>query len=103
MFAALSSPVRRAILAQLSRGECSVTELGAPFDLSPPAISKHIKALEACGLLRRRVQGRVHRCQLDPVPLEEAAEWLEHFKPHWEERFDLLTSLLTPPGPGGQA
>ena len=77
-FAALSDPTRRRILTQLTRGECSVTELSKPFRISPPAISKHLRVLERIGLIARWKTGRVHYCRLVADPLKQANDWIEH-------------------------
>ncbi|MDH5526242.1 MAG: metalloregulator ArsR/SmtB family transcription factor [Nitrospirota bacterium] len=87
LFHALSAPPRRVILARLMAGECSVGELAAPLNMSLPAVTKHLKVLEECGLMQRRVQGRVHRCSLKANPLSEAAEWLENYRMFWEGPF----------------
>jgi DNA-binding transcriptional ArsR family regulator len=93
-FAALSDPTRRAILARLTHGEASVTELAAPFDMSLPAISKHIRVLEQAGMLARRKQGRVHQCRLAPASLKQAANWLASYRQFWEARLDSLAAYL---------
>ena len=93
-FAALADPTRRAILARLAAGEASVSELGEPFAMSLPAISKHLKVLERAGLIARgrRAQWRPRR--LDAGPLKDVAQWLEHYRRHWEESFDRLENYL---------
>jgi DNA-binding transcriptional ArsR family regulator len=93
-FAALADPTRRAILARLATGEASVTELAKPFEMSQPAISKHLKVLERAGLisLGRDAQRRPRR--LEPQPLAEANLWLENYRRFWEESFDRLDGLL---------
>lgn len=93
-FAALSDPTRRAILARLAAGQCSVSELAAPFDASLPAISKHLRVLENAGLVVRRREGRVRRCRLRPAPLMKAADWILRNRRFWEERFDALEGFL---------
>lgn len=93
-FAALADPTRRAILARLSSGEASVTELAAPFGLSLPAVSKHLKVLERAGLIARRRQAQWRPCRLEPGPLKDVAEWLEHYHRFWEESFDRLDDYL---------
>lgn len=93
-FAALSDATRRAILSRLARGECSVTELAAPFPISGPAISKHLRVLEEAGLLERRKEGRVHRCRLAPARLREAQEHLEQYRRFWEQQLDALATHL---------
>ncbi len=93
-FSALADPTRRAILAQLATGQCSIGELAAPFDISLPAISRHVRVLEDAGLLVRQRDGRVHRCQLDPEPMRAANSWLEEMRHFWESRFDALADFL---------
>ncbi len=94
-FSALSDPTRRAILARLSRGEASVTELAAPFDISLPAISKHLDVLERSGLIERRKESRFRPCRLKPAPLKEATDWIERYRKTWEESFDRLDDYLS--------
>jgi DNA-binding transcriptional ArsR family regulator len=94
VFAALADPTRRAIVARLSRGECSVTDLAQPFDISLPAISKHLRVLEGAGLLARRKEGRVHRCRLVARPLRSAEDWIGRYRQFWEKRLDALTEYL---------
>jgi DNA-binding transcriptional ArsR family regulator len=94
-FAAVADPTRRAILHRLARGEASVKELAAPFDMSLPAISKHLTVLERAGLLRRRKVGRVHHCQLAGQPLQEAAAWLQAYQRFWESKLDALEDYLS--------
>jgi DNA-binding transcriptional ArsR family regulator len=100
-FGALADPTRRAILARLSRGETSVKELAQPFDISPPAITKHLKVLERAGLITRSREAQWRPCQLNAAPLQEAAEWIERYRQFWEESFDRLDDYLrqlqTPP------
>ena len=93
-FAALADPTRRAILARLAQGEASVTELAAPFELSQPAISKHLRVLERAGLIEqgRRAQWRPRRLRADP--LREVATWIGQYRPHWEESFERLDTFL---------
>jgi len=93
-YAALSHPARRAIIARLRTGDARVTELAAPFDMSLNAVSKHIRLLEASGLVRRRVSGRDHWLSLEPQPLGEAAGWLEAYRTFWEGRLDALDGYL---------
>ncbi len=94
VFSALADPTRRAILARLALGESTVSELAEPFDMSLPAVSKHLKVLEGAGLLTRARQGRVHRCQLDGRPMREAADWIEHYRAFWDGRLDALAAYL---------
>jgi DNA-binding transcriptional ArsR family regulator len=93
-FAALADPTRRAILARLIAGESSVTELAAPFDMSLPAISKHLKVLERAGLITRGRQAQTRPCRLEPAPLKDAALWLERYRRFWEQSLDRLEQLL---------
>ena len=93
-FAALADPTRRAILARLSAGEASVLELAEPFDMSQPAISKHLKVLERAGLISRGRDAQRRPCRLEAVPLAEANEWLERYRIFWEASFDRLDVLL---------
>jgi DNA-binding transcriptional ArsR family regulator len=93
-FAALADPTRRAILARLGNGEASVTELAAPFDMSLPAISKHLKVLERAGLIARSKEAQYRPCHLNPKPLKEAADWIEHYRQFWEQSFDRLDEYL---------
>lgn len=93
-FAALSDPTRRAILARLSKGEASVQELAEPFDMSLPAISKHLKVLERAGLISRGRDAQRRPCRLRATPLKEVADWAEHFRRSWEERLDQLDEYL---------
>lgn len=93
-FAALSDPTRRAILSRLAQGERSVTELAAPFAMSLPAISKHLKVLERSGLITRGRAAQLRPCRLQPAPLKEAIDWLEHYRRFFEESFDRLDEYL---------
>ena len=94
VYAALADHTRRAILARLAVGESTVGALAKPFAISRPAISKHLRVLEGAGLVRRTRDGRVSRCRLDPKPLKDAADWVEHYRAHWEERLDRLDDYL---------
>ena len=93
-FSALSDPTRRAILNRLAQGEASVTELAEPFNISLPAVSKHLQVLERAGLLTREKSGRVHRCRLTAEPLKDAAEWIGRYQQFWEQQFDALARYL---------
>src|SRR5262245_55144282 len=93
-FAALADPTRRAILARLARGEASVKELSRPFALSPPAISKHLKVLERCGLITRGRAAQFRPCRLAVAPLEELAAWVDQYRALWAARFDRLDAYL---------
>jgi len=94
VFAALADPTRRAILDRLTSGEASVSELSEPFDMSMPAISKHLKVLERAGLIARSRDAQWRPCHLDPAPLKTAAEWLDHYRRFWEQSFDRLDEYL---------
>jgi DNA-binding transcriptional ArsR family regulator len=93
-FAALADPTRRAILARLTRGEASVTELAAPFAMSLPAVSKHLKVLERAGLITRSREAQWRPCRLDVDALRAVDVWLEAYRRLWEERFDRLDEYL---------
>lgn len=93
-FNALADPTRRAILARLAKGEASVLELAEPFEMSQPAISKHLKVLERAGLVSRGRDAQRRPCRLEAAPLREATDWLERYRAHWEARFQRLDSLL---------
>jgi DNA-binding transcriptional ArsR family regulator len=92
--AALADPTRRAILARLALGELSVTELAKPFEMSLPAVSKHLKVLERAGLIRRGREAQWRPCQLDASPLKDVAEWVERYRRFWTESFDRLDDYL---------
>jgi DNA-binding transcriptional ArsR family regulator len=92
--AALADPTRRAILARLSLGETSVTELAGPFAMSLPAVSKHLKVLERAGLITRGREAQWRPCKLDPGPLREVSEWLEHYARFWDQSLGRLEGLL---------
>ena len=93
-FAALADPTRRAILARLASGECSVTELAEPFEMSMPAVSKHLRVLERAGLIARRREAQWRPCRLEAAPLKEVADWTERYRAIWEQRFDRLETYL---------
>jgi DNA-binding transcriptional ArsR family regulator len=93
-FTALANTTRRAIVARLSEGAASVNELAAPFDLSLPAISKHLKVLERAGLVVRGRHAQYRPCALEPGPLEAVASWAEQYRPVWEARFDRMEEYL---------
>jgi DNA-binding transcriptional ArsR family regulator len=93
-FAALADPTRRAILARLITGECSVTELAEPFDMSMPAVSKHLRVLQNAGLIARRHDAQWRHCSIDATPLKEVAAWAEQYRHIWEGRLDRLDSYL---------
>ena len=93
-FAALADPTRRAILTRLARGEANVTELARPFDMSQPAISKHLKVLERAGLISRSRHAQWRPCRLEAKPLQEAADWIERYRKFWEQSLDRLDEFL---------
>jgi DNA-binding transcriptional ArsR family regulator len=93
-FAALADPTRRAILARLASGECSVTELAEPFDMSLPAVSKHLRVLERAGLVARGREAQWRPCRLEPAPLKEVADWIGTYREMWERRLNRLDSYL---------
>ncbi len=93
-FGALADPTRRAILARLTKGEASVTELAKPFDMTLPAISKHLKVLENAGLITRSRDAQWRPCRLRAQRLEEAADWVERYRVFWEQTFDRLDEHL---------
>ncbi len=94
VFFALADSTRRTMLRLLAQGECSVGELGAPFQMSFAGASKHVKALERAGLVSRSVQGRVHVCRLEAGPLAEAEQWLRFYEGFWSDRLDVLEREL---------
>jgi DNA-binding transcriptional ArsR family regulator len=94
VFSALADPTRRAILARLSEGEAPVKELAAPFDLSGPAITKHLNVLERAGLISRGREGQMRPCRLEPRALAPAAQWIDQYRAMWEERLDRLDAYL---------
>jgi DNA-binding transcriptional ArsR family regulator len=93
-FAALADPTRRGILADLAESERCVTDLAKPHRMSLPAISKHLRVLEKAGLIRRKRDGRVHRLKIEAKPMQEAQQWIEHYRRFWEESFDRLETYL---------
>ena len=93
-FAALADPTRRAILARLATGEASVTELAEPFEMSMPAVSKHLKVLERAGLIARGREAQWRPCRLDAAPLKDVAGWVEHYRRFWDQSFDRLDAYL---------
>jgi DNA-binding transcriptional ArsR family regulator len=93
-FAALADPTRRAILARLALGETSVTELAEPFDMSLPAVSKHLKVLERAGLIARSREAQWRPCRIEPHALKEVDDWLAHYRRFWEQSFDRLGDYL---------
>lgn len=93
-FAALADPTRRAILTHLAKGEASVTELAKPFEMSLPAISKHLKVLERAGLIARGREAQWRPCRLEVEPLKDAADWIEQYRQFWEQSLDRLDDYL---------
>lgn len=93
-FAALADPTRRAILARLATGEASVGDLARPFEISLPAVSRHLKVLERAGLIERKTDAQWRRCQLTPEPLAQAADWIDAYRGFWEARLDALDEFL---------
>jgi DNA-binding transcriptional ArsR family regulator len=93
-FAALADPTRRAILARLAAGEATVTELAAPFDMSLPNISKHLKVLQKAGLIEQGRHAQWRPCRLQPAPLRDVSDWVSQYRRHWEERFERLDAYV---------
>jgi DNA-binding transcriptional ArsR family regulator len=93
-FAALADPTRRAILARLATGEASVTQLAEPFEMSMPAISKHLKVLERAHLIGRGREAQWRPCRLEAAPLKDVADWIDHYRQFWEQSFDRLDDYL---------
>jgi DNA-binding transcriptional ArsR family regulator len=94
IFSALADPTRRAILARLASGETSVTELAEPFEMSLPAVSKHLKVLENAGLIARGRDAQWRPCRIDAAPLKEVADWADRYRRFWDESFDRLDDYL---------
>ena len=94
IFSALSDATRRAMLQRLSKGDMSVADLAAPFDMTKPAVTKHLKVLENAGLLSRQIIGRQHFCRLVPQPLSEAADWITFYEKFWNMKLDALEQFL---------
>ena len=95
IFSALADPTRRAILARLATGSASVTELAAPFEMSLPAVSKHLKVLERAGLIARSREAQWRPCRIETAPLREVDSWLEEYRRLWDDSFDRLDAYLT--------
>ncbi len=93
-FAALADPTRRAILARLTEGEASVNELAAPFDISLPAVSRHLKVLETAGLISRSREAQIRPCKLEAEALKRAYTWIEHYRRFWDASFDRMADYL---------
>lgn len=94
VFSALSDPTRRAIVMRLARGNATVGELAAPFRMTLPAVTKHIKVLERAGLLSREIEGRIHRCSLSGEPMAEASAWIERYRGFWAAQLDSLAEYF---------
>ncbi len=94
IFSALADPTRRAILARLSLGEITVGELAEPFEMSLPAVSKHLSVLETAGLIEREKLGRLRRCHLKAAPMKQASDWISRYSEFWEARFESLARYL---------
>jgi DNA-binding transcriptional ArsR family regulator len=94
VFAALADPTRRAILARLAAGETSVTELAKPFEISPPAVTKHLKVLQRAGLITQGRQAQWRPCRLEAQPLRDVADWVAQYRQFWDERLDRLEDYL---------
>lgn len=94
-FAALAHPVRRGILARLAQGHASVNDLAEPFDMSLPAVSRHIRVLEEAGLITRGRKAQFRPCALNAAPLKEVATWADQYRPIWDARFDEMDKVLT--------
>ena len=94
VFSALADPTRRAILSRLANGEASVNEIAAPFQISQPAVSKHLKVLEQAGLIERQIDRQRRLARLNAVPMKSAVRWLEEFRSFWTSSFDQLDDLL---------
>ena len=94
VFGALADPTRRAILARLALGETTVSEIAEPFEMSLPAVSKHLTVLETAGLVQRERRGRVRRCHLNAANMKAAADWIDHYRRFWEARLDSLARYL---------
>jgi DNA-binding transcriptional ArsR family regulator len=93
-FAALADPTRRAILARLAQGECTVNELAAPFDMSLPAVSKHLRVLERAGLIAQRRDAQRRPCRIEAAPIKGVVDWAERYRQLWEQRLDRLEDYL---------
>jgi|SRR5689334_11516717 DNA-binding transcriptional ArsR family regulator len=94
-FAALSDPTRRAILSRLARGEASVSQLAEPFDMTLPAISKHLRVLQKAGLISQGRDAQWRPCRLEAKPLKQASEWIENYRQYWEQSFEKLDEYLS--------
>ncbi len=94
VFRALGDQTRRQILRRLAKGPAKITELAQPFDMSLPAVSKHVRVLERAGLIQRTIDGRVHECAIRAAPLQSAAEWVERYRMFWEGTLDSLAAYV---------
>ena len=94
LFRALADRTRRQLLAQLTRAPASITELAVPHDMSLPAVSKHVRVLENAGLIKREIDGRVHRCTLDAAAMRAADDWIAHYRKFWEHALDALADYV---------
>ena len=94
VFGALADPTRRGLLERLTAGEATVGELARPFDMSRPAVSKHLRVLERAGLVERTIDGRITRCNLSAGPMRDAAEWVERYRDYWDDQLDRLKLYL---------
>lgn len=94
IFHALADQTRREILVKLASGEHTVQELAQPFKMSLPAVSKHLKVLEEAGFLKRNIQGRIHRCNMDPQPLEQVSQTIQRYEKFWKQQLDALEQFL---------
>ena len=99
VFMALADATRRGMIDRLSKGPATIGELGRPFAISKPAVTKHVKMLEKAGLIVRRKDGRIHRCKLNPKPMEQAEDWIEKHRKFWQASLDKLGRLLDGPEP----
>ncbi len=98
VFGALSDPIRRGILEQLAQGETNISTLAAPYEVSQPAVSRHLRVLERAGLIVRTRQGREHQIRVNPVPIEEAQGWIGHYARFWKRQFDAVDVYLKKQG-----
>lgn len=101
VFSALADPIRRGMVTRLTRGPATVGELGEPYPITKPAVTRHVRVLERAGLVRRRRDGRIHRCTLRPEPLSEAERWLERHRRFWEGTLDRLARFVEDIQPEG--
>jgi DNA-binding transcriptional ArsR family regulator len=94
VFIALADTTRRGMIARLSTGPATIGELGRPYSISKPAVTKHVKILERAGLIRRKKDGRIHRCTLEPKPMKQAEDWIERYRKFWEGTLDSLARFV---------